>query len=290
MGYLILVSIIWAFSFGLIGSHLADLDSTFVATARILLSFLVFLPFLRLKKVPLTGVLRVAAVGALQFGVMYVAFIRSFAFLPAHQVALLTVTTPLLVAGLSGMGRGRRLETVVVASSIMAVVGAAVVLWQAPKLSDALLGVALVQISNGCFAFGQLEYRRLKRAYRDLSDRELHALLYLGAVVVTGVAALLSGAVPESIPRQGQLLVLLYLGVVASGLCFFWWNIGASRVNAGTLAAFNNLKIPLAVAVSLILFETASAEAVLRAAVGCCLVLGAIVLAERYRPASRAAR
>jgi len=47
---------------------------------------------------------------------------------------------------------------------------------------------------------------------------------------------------------------LLYLGVLASGLCFFWWNKGAVLTNAGTLAVFNNLKIPLAVAVSLLVF------------------------------------
>ena len=47
---------------------------------------------------------------------------------------------------------------------------------------------------------------------------------------------------------------LLFLGLVSSGLCFFWWNQGAAQVNAGTLAAFNNAKIPLGVACSLLVF------------------------------------
>jgi drug/metabolite transporter (DMT)-like permease len=36
---------------------------------------------------------------------------------------------------------------------------------------------------------------------------------------------------------------------------FFLWNVGATRVEAGTLAVFNNVKVPLAVLVSLLLFR-----------------------------------
>ena len=58
--------------------------------------------------------------------------------------------------------------------------------------------------------------------------------------------------------NTNQLWILVYLGVIASGLGFSLWNLGATRVTAGTLAAMNNLKIPLAVAVSLHVFsETA---------------------------------
>jgi drug/metabolite transporter (DMT)-like permease len=35
---------------------------------------------------------------------------------------------------------------------------------------------------------------------------------------------------------------------------FFLWNIGSSQVSAGTLAVMNNLKVPLAVIVSLLCF------------------------------------
>ena len=52
-----------------------------------------------------------------------------------------------------------------------------------------------------------------------------------------------------------QWAVLAYLGIVASGLCFFLWNRGARLVSAGQLAVMNNLKIPLAVAVSLFVFR-----------------------------------
>ncbi len=72
---------------------------------------------------------------------------------------------------------------------------------------------------------------------------------------MTAVATTLTGgwgSLTALDPRQ--IGTLLYLGLLASGLCFFWWNKGAVLSNAGTLAAFNNLKIPLAVAVSLLVF------------------------------------
>ncbi|MFC1851208.1 EamA family transporter [candidate division CSSED10-310 bacterium] len=50
MVYLIIVSLVWAFSFGLIKGNLTDLDSNFVAFARLLISFIIFLPWLRLKR------------------------------------------------------------------------------------------------------------------------------------------------------------------------------------------------------------------------------------------------
>jgi drug/metabolite transporter (DMT)-like permease len=42
--------------------------------------------------------------------------------------------------------------------------------------------------------------------------------------------------------------------VLASGIGFFMWNTGATRVQAGVLAVFNNVKVPLAVLVSLLFF------------------------------------
>ena len=46
MFLLILVSLIWAFSFGLIKRFLGGVDSTFVTAIRLALALLVFLPLL----------------------------------------------------------------------------------------------------------------------------------------------------------------------------------------------------------------------------------------------------
>ena len=53
--------------------------------------------------------------------------------------------------------------------------------------------------------------------------------------------------------------VFVWLGAVASGLGFFMWNRGALIVNRQTLAVANNLKLPIAIVVSLTVFgETAN--------------------------------
>ena len=48
---------------------------------------------------------------------------------------------------------------------------------------------------------------------------------------------------------------VLFIILLIGGIGFFGWNVGATKVTASTLAVFNNLKIPLAVAVALLVFE-----------------------------------
>ena len=95
MIYLITVSLVWAFSFGLIGNTLTGVDSFFVATVRLGLASLLFLPFLRVKS--LTGLdgLRLLGYGFIQFGLMYVSYMSAFQYLPSHLVALFSIFTPL---------------------------------------------------------------------------------------------------------------------------------------------------------------------------------------------------
>ena len=50
---LLLASLVWAFSFGLIKDQLAGLDPTAVAVLRLLCALLVFLPFLRRRQLVL---------------------------------------------------------------------------------------------------------------------------------------------------------------------------------------------------------------------------------------------
>ena len=96
-----------------------------------------------------------------------------------------------------------------------------------------------------------------------LRDRDVFGLPYAGAFAVAIGAALVRGT-PCADLTPPQLWTLLYLGVIASGAGFFLWNVGATRVTAGTLAVMNNAKIPLAVAVALIVFgESANLPALL---------------------------
>jgi drug/metabolite transporter (DMT)-like permease len=69
-------------------------------------------------------------------------------------------------------------------------------------------------------------------------------------------------------------LSILYLGVVASGLGFFLWNYGARKVNTGTLAIFNDLKIPLAILISILIFNESTD--LTRLVIGCVIIITAL--------------
>ena len=254
MYLLTVVSLVWAFSFGLIGNQLAGLSPAWLGWIRLALSALVFLPFVR--RLPWKTALTLFATGAVQFGLMYLAYLSSFRYLKSHEVALFTVVTPLFVAGLNDLF-GRRFQPWNLLAACLAVAGAGILKWSQIETPAPLYGILLVQASNLCFAAGQLAYRAvLRRLPAPLPDHRVFFWLHLGGFAVLTPLALplaLSAAPPD--PTPSQWAILAYLGVVASGLCFFLWNRGARLVSAGQLAVMNNLKIPLAVAVSLFVFR-----------------------------------
>lgn len=277
---LLAVSLLWAFSFGLIKRHLVGVDSTFVATARLGLALLVFLPFLRLKGTSVRLAAGLAATGALQFGVMYLCYIESFRYLKAYEVGLFTITTPIFVTLLADL-LDRTLRGRSLAAALLAVAGTAFVAVRSSDLTLTLTGLALVQLSNAAFAGGQVLYRRIRAAQPALRDRDVFGLLYAGGFLVA-VLLLLARGNPLPALAAPQAWTLAYLGVLASGIGFFLWNVGATRVGAGTLAVLNNVKVPLAVAVSLLVFGE---QASLPALAASFAVLGAAVwLAEPRRP------
>ena len=254
MYLLTVVSLVWAFSFGLIGNQLAGLSPAWLGWIRLALSALVFLPFVR--RLPWKTALALFATGAVQFGLMYLAYLSSFRYLKSHEVALFTVVTPLFVAGLNDL-IGRRFQPWNLLAACLAVAGAGILKWSQIESPGPLFGILLVQASNLCFAAGQLAYRAvLRRLPAPVPDHRVFFWLHLGGFAVLTPLALplaLSAAPPAPSPHQWA--ILAYLGIVASGLCFFLWNRGARLVSAGQLAVMNNLKIPLAVAVSLFVFR-----------------------------------
>lgn len=279
MPHLLLVSLIWAFSFGLIKTRLVGVDSTFVAAVRVALALLVFLPFLRPRAVPARVAVRLVGIGAVQFGLMYLAYLAAFESLEAYQVAVLTIITPIFVC-LTDDLLDRRLRWAPLLAALAAVAGSGVIVAQKPLGRAEWTGLVLVQVSNVCFALGQVLYRRWKLAAPQVRDREVFAWLYLGAVLATVPYACTRLDVP-ALARAltaPQLGVLVYLGVLASGAAFFLWNLGAVRVSTGTLAVMNNAKLPLGVAVSLLVFGEKTD--LLRLLVGGGLLLAAALYAQ----------
>ena len=160
---LLAASLIWAFSFGLIKTQLAGYDPRAVAFVRLALAALVFAPWLpRLGAARLR--LRLAVLGAVQFGLMYVLYIASYAHLPAYAVALFTVFTPIYVVLMDDVWTRRFVPRHLLAA-LMAVAGGALVLWRDLPPGEAWPGILLLQGANLCFASGQLVYRRLRSAH-----------------------------------------------------------------------------------------------------------------------------
>lgn len=272
MYFLLIASLIWSLSFGLIGNLLGGLPPAWLATVRLAIAAVVFLPFAR--RVPLRTGAALCAIGMVQFGIMSLAYMSSFRYLKSYEVALFTVMTPVYVAVLNDLF-SRTFHGANLLAALLAVCGAGVILWKGVSSDAPLIGFLLVEASNLCFAWGQLAYRELlARSAQPLADHHVFFWLYLGGLAAMAPLGLHAAAVSAPHPTPAQLLALLYLGTLVSGLSYFLWNSGARRVPAGVLAVMNNLKIPLGVAVSLLVFgEHTSLRGLLAGGVLICCAL-----------------
>jgi drug/metabolite transporter (DMT)-like permease len=253
MLHLIFVSLLWAFSFVIIKEHMSGLDTTALAAVRNALALLVFLPFFRWRAIPLRYGVVLALIGGVQFGLMYALYMAAFPLLQASEVVLFTVFTPIFVALLDAV-LARRFAPRWLAAAALAVVGAGIVFWQRADYASLWKGFLLVQASNVCFAFGQVAYKRLRPRLPEVRDSAFFAWLLAGGSAATVACSFWAGVDWPAffrVPSATQWGVLVYLGTIASGVGFFLWNRGALRVNAGTLAVFNNLKLPLGVVCAL---------------------------------------
>ncbi len=282
MAYLLVVSLIWAASFSLIKTYLVTVPPDVVNGIRLFLTLGVFAPFLRRVEARKAAVLM--AIGAIQFGAMYYFYTRSFGTLKAYEAALATIMTPLYVTLLDD-ALEKRFRLPFLACAVLAAAGTALCLGVLTLGLGALgtgsaKGLLLIQAANLCFASGQVWYRRAMDGESRLSNPQAFAWCAVGAALVALLAAA-PVVLEQGFPALTgvQMTVLVYLGAIASGLCFFLWNVGARRVNTGVLAVMNNLKIPLAMLVALVVFGERAAW--LRLTLGLAVIFMALGLATR---------
>lgn len=277
MFFLIVASLLWAFSFGLIKYTLAGTNPLVVAWIRLALSFLVFLPFLKSKGDGKLNV-RLAMIGAVQYGLMYAAYLQAYEYLKAYEVVLFTVLTPVYVTIMNDAINKKFNRLFFLCAMVASGAGAFVCLaWGDPRRLG--LGFLLMQVSNLCFAGGQVAYRKLMGKMPLHEDIRYYAMMYGGAVLLLSLIMPISLGAADLEFTRGQWLVLLYLGLVPSGLAFFLWNFGARRTKAGSLAVMNNAKIPFGVIASLLVFgESADVS---RLAVGVLVMVLAVLASER---------
>ena len=171
---LLLVSLLWAVSPGLIKHFLGDLPSPAIATVRLGLTFLVFAPFLRRGLLTRGNAAWLACIGAIQFGLMYLLYLQAFKFLQSHEVYLFTIFTPLYVVLLDG-ALNNKLALRHALAALLSVAGAGVVIHRGAGVADVMIGFLLVQGANLCFAAGQIAYKRTRPALADVSDTALFA-------------------------------------------------------------------------------------------------------------------
>lgn len=260
MVYLWITTLIWAFSFGLIGSLLSDVNGTYVAMLRLTIALICFAPFLRREIFNLAdkkGLMVLGEIGAVQFGLMYIFYQNAFSLIDAYLVAAFSAFTPLWVVLFNSIWE-RRMSRHFWGAAAVAVLGAWV-LRGAPTLDSARVwaGFGLVQGANAMFALGQVWFRHWKFSHPEVKELQAMPFLYAGACgLVTlyyGIWSQQSGLPFYPEVTGSQMLGIVYLGAVASGLGFFCWNMGASRVPAGTLAVANNWVIPLGMVIAVMM-------------------------------------
>ncbi|MBB3142175.1 carboxylate/amino acid/amine transporter [Halomonas organivorans] len=281
MGYLVGITVLWAFSFSLIGAYLAgQVDSYFSVLTRIALAALLFLPMLRPHLLRGRQRLALMGLGAVQLGLMYIFFYQSFLLLSVPEVLLFTVLTPLYITLLDDL-LFRRFSPFHLVTAALAVLGAAVIRYRGLD-GNYWLGFLVVQGANICFALGQVGYRRLSGELPAALPRlAVFGWFYLGALAVALPAFLWWGdatALPSTPLQWG---VLAWLGLVASGVGYFLWNLGATRVDAGALAVMNNALVPAGLLVNLLIWNR---DADLpRLALGGAIILASLLINEWWR-------
>ncbi|MBO8086554.1 MAG: DMT family transporter [Marichromatium sp.] len=253
MRFLIIITLVWAFSFSLIGEFLAGrIDSYFAVLVRVALASLVFLPFTHFRGVPTRLKQQLMLIGAVQIGAMYLFFYHAFGFLSVPEVVLFTIFTPIYVT-LVYDALNRTFKPLYLISASVAVFGAYVIRYHAID-TGFMVGFLLVQGANICFAIGQSAYKKVMESHTMINQRHVFGYFHFGALGVTGLAFVLFGNMERISPDATQWAVLLWLGVIASGLGYFLWNKGASLVDSGVLAIMNNALVPAGLIVNLFLW------------------------------------
>jgi len=251
--YLILVSILWSFSFGIIKYGLAGIDSAFISLMRSLIALLFFtsLTLYNFKKFSFDA--RLILIGAIQFGLMYVLYIQSYQYLPAYLIATFTITTPIFIGIFSQLYDNMSFSSNGKLSIILVVIGSLMMRFNIVNPLDYWLGFFLIQCANVCFAIGQIMFKRWHSKNTSVNIIYNFSQMFFGAVLITSIFSLINST-NLSMLNTSNLYALLFLGLFSTGFGFLAWNIGATQVSNERLAVMNNAVIPIAIFNSYLIF------------------------------------
>ena len=253
MRYLVGVTLIWAFSFSFIGEFLAGrIDSYFAVLIRVSLASLIFLPLTKFRGIQTELKLKIMLIGIVQIGLMYIFFYQSFLFLSVPEVILFTIFTPIYVTLVYDALKGQ-FKPLYLVSTGVAVLGAYIIRYHDIN-AEFIRGFLMVQGANICFAIGQSAYKKVMESHQTINQREVFGYFHFGALLVSVIAFALFANPEKLSPTLTQWAVLVWLGVVASGLGYFLWNKGACEVDAGVLAIMNNALVPVGLIMNLLIW------------------------------------
>ncbi|MGM0524823.1 MAG: EamA family transporter [Pseudomonadota bacterium] len=286
MTLLILITLLWAASFSLIGVYLAgQVDGYLVVFIRMILALITVLPLFRWRYLsPKSGQLpqltKLAAIGALQIGAMYLFLYHAFLYLSVAEVLLFTIFTPLYITLIDELILNRKhLPLLWWIAAAVSVLGAAIIRYQ-PLSDDFITGFFLIQAANLCFAAGQVAYKRLPTG-KTLEQSQQFAAFFFGASVIAGIGVILFADLTLQPTTSLQWGILLWLGIVASGLGYLGWNIATKTVNTGQLATMNNALIPAGILINVLFWEQSFDYT--RLTIGALIIVLAVWLAGRVQ-------
>ncbi len=256
MIYLILVSILWSFSFGIIKYGLSGIDSSFISLMRNLIAFLFFasLTLYNFKKFIFD--IKLILIGAIQFGLMYVLYIQSYQYLPAYLIATFTITTPIFIGIFSQLLQNKSFSFSGIFSILLVVLGSLMMRFNIINPLDYWLGFFLIQCANICFAIGQIMFKKWYSKNTSVDIIYNFSQMFFGAVLITSMFSIINST-NIVLLNTYNLFALLFLGLFSTGFGFLAWNLGSIQVSNERLAVMNNAVIPIAIFNSYLIFGEA---------------------------------
>ena len=253
MRYLVLVSLLWSFSFGIIKYGLSEINPFFISYARNLIALVFFasISIYQFKKFQWDS--KLVLIGAIQFGLMYIFYIQSYQYLPAYLIATFTITTPIFISIADKYFFKNIITLRDTLAIFLVILGSYLMRYNVTNPFEYWYGFLLIQCANFVFAWGQIWFKQWNSEHPNTDIISNFSQLFLVATIVTSSVYLsVSDTMIEL--TDTNLFALLFLGLCSTGIGFLLWNIGATQVNSYRLAISNNLVIPIAIINSVLIF------------------------------------
>lgn len=281
------VALIWGINIPLMKTGLDELNVFVFNAIRLAVSSLVLTLFawreLRQGLLPKTGITwkQVVIYAVLSSGVYQLMFLLGIAYTTSANTALIMATVPMWTALLARAFLGEILHRVSWWGLVIALVGTVLVAAQKGGVSadgNHLLGNAIVLAAALVWSGGTVYSRPL---LTKISPMQLSALA--SVVVLPMHIAAAWGRFESSVPvlhSPNLWLILLYSGILSSGLALPMWNYGVRHAGAAHAAIIQNL-IPL-VAIVTAWFSRGETATIAQLSGGA-LILGGLVIMRTGR-------